>query len=317
MRFYEREVDAMKYDFSFPSVDGKHRIHGVRWIPATEIRAILQISHGMMEFIERYEEFAEYLNRFGFLVVGNDHLGHGRSVNSIEEWGYFAEKDGGAYLVQDMHQVTVCMKEEYPGVPLFLLGHSMGSFLLRRYMTCYGAEIHGAIILGTGHQSDLTLCLGRTLAGIVSDTRGPRFRSTLLTYLVFGRYNRRIQNPKSEHSWLSSVESVVEEYDKNPANTFIFTSLGFKHILDTIAFVKDEKNLVFVPKNLPVLIVSGEEDPVGGYGRDVRKVYEQYRKLGIRDLRLELIPGARHEVLNETNREETCRMLKEWMEERI
>lgn len=307
----------MQTDFSFLSSDGKTVIHGVKWVPETDVRAVLQLSHGMIEYIERYRAFAEYLNRFGFLVVGNDHLGHGQSVPGPEEWGYFAEKDGGALLVRDLHQVTERVKAEYPGVPVFLLGHSMGSFMARRYLTRYGAELQGAVIMGTGHQSDVLLSVGRVLCGFLSEVRGSHYRSPLMHQLMFGAYNRRIPSPQSKNDWLTADRSIVEEYDRTPACSFLFTVSGLKQIFDTIAYVKNETYLARVPKNLPILVIAGKEDPVGEYGRAVTKAYEQYRRLGISDVRLHLVENARHEILNEVNREETYGLLRDWLEQHM
>lgn len=307
----------MQTDFSFLSSDGKTVIHGVKWVPETGVRTILQLSHGMIEYIERYRAFAEYLNCFGFLVVGNDHLGHGQSVPGPEEWGYFAEKDGGALLVRDLHRVTERVKAEYPGVPVFLLGHSMGSFMARRYLTRYGAELQGAVIMGTGHQSDLLLSVGRVLCGFLSEVRGSHYRSPLMHRLMFGAYNRRIPSPQSKNDWLTADRSIVEEYDRTPACSFLFTVSGLKQIFDTIAYVKNETHLARIPKNLPILVIAGKEDPVGEYGRAVTKAYEQYRRLGISDVRLHLVENARHEILNEVNREETYGLLRDWLEQHI
>lgn len=305
----------MQVEFSFLSLDKKTTIHGVKWVPETSVQAVLQLSHGMIEYIERYRDFAEYLNRFGFLVVGNDHLGHGQSVTGPEDWGYFAEKDGGAFLVEDLHRVTELVKTEYPGVPVFLMGHSMGSFMARRYLTKYGAEINGAIVMGTGHQNGLLLTVGRVLCGFLAELRGSRHRSPLMHRLMFGAYNRRVPSPQSKNDWLTSDRSIVEEYDRTPACSFLFTVSGLKQIFDTIAYVKDGANVARVPKELPILVIAGKEDPVGEYGRAVTRTYEQYRKLGVADVRLHLVENARHEILNETNRQETYEVLREWLEE--
>ena len=304
-------------EFTFRSSNKHNMIHGVIWKPEGEIRAILQISHGMIEYIERYADFAEYLNKYGILVIGNDHLGHGKSVLTEEEWGYFADKNGGTFLVRDLLTVTKLIKSELPGIPVFLLGHSMGSFMARRYLINFGDYIDGAIIMGTGNPSSVSLSAGRMMTATLAKLHGGHYRSDAVNKMAFGSYNKRIANPQSPNAWLTRDEEIVKKYDSTPENTFKFTVSGFNQIFETIQYIENPKLIDKIPKNIPILLISGEEDPVGGYGKEVQKVYEALDKAGIDDLTIELVEGARHEVLNEINKEETYKYILDWIEAHI
>lgn len=300
--------------FSFLSADGKTRIHGVCWkTEAAQPKGILQITHGMVEYIERYEAFAEFMNRQGFLVVGHDHLGHGESVNSKEDWGFFVEKRGSDILVEDMHRLRRIVEKKYPQLPYFMLGHSMGSFLLRKYLCRYGANLAGAVIMGTGDQPDAVLCLGKAVCRLMAAFRGWRYRSPLLQKLAFAGNEGRFRSENQANSWLTKDAAIVKAYSENPKCTFQFTLNGFYNLFDTIWYVKRKKHLVRMPKDLPLFFVSGEEDPVGAYGAGVRRVYRLYQKLGMQDLTIRLYPSDRHEILNELDRDQVYQDLAGWI----
>lgn len=304
--------------FSFLSADGKTRIHGVCWsTEAARPKGILQITHGMVEYIERYEAFAEYMNRQGFLVVGHDHLGHGASVGSKEDWGFFAEKRGGDILVADMHRLRRIVTKKYPQLPYFMLGHSMGSFLLRKYLCRYGTNLAGAVIMGTGDQPDAVLCFGKAVCRLTAAFRGWRYRSPLLQKLAFAGNDSRFRGENQANSWLTRDTEIVKAYSENPKCTFQFTLNGFYHLFDTIWYVKRKKNLAKMPKDLPLLFVSGEDDPVGAFGAGVRRVYRAYQSLGMQDLTIRLYPSDRHEILNELDKEQVYRDIEQWIEARL
>ncbi len=285
------------------SSDGVHSLRVLSWIPEGQIKAVVQISHGMIEHMERYDEFAEFLCKEGYLVVGNDHLGHGGSVAREEELGYFAKEGKSEVLVRDLHLITRRMKEEYPGVPYILLGHSMGSFLARRYCMTYGEELDGVIILGTGTQPVPVLAFGKFVAGITKLLRGDEYRSNFIKYSAFGSYLSHIKNPKTASDWLSRDEERVKQYRADKLCRFDFTVNGYAVLFDVISFIQKGKNIQKIPKNLPILILSGEEDPVGAYGKGPRKVYQSYRKAGLK-VQLKMYPEDRHELLHELDRKE-------------
>lgn len=309
---------ANKKTGSFPSANGKNKIHTVIWEPDREQfetpKGIVQISHGMVEYIERYHELAEYLNSKGFLVVGNDHLGHGQSVLSEDDWGYFSSEHGSRMVVEDLHHLTCIMKKRYPGIPYFLLGHSMGSFMARRYLMQYGRELDGVLLLGTGNQPIAALYLGLALVHIGEKIFGERYRSKWIQKLMFGQYNKRIQNPKTANDWVTSDQEILDQYNRTPACRFIFTLNGFKVLLTTLLYIEDKRHIRNIPKDLPIFLMAGKEDPVGNYGKAVEQVYRIYKKAGIECVDMRLFDHCRHELHNEVNREEVYRCIGSWLE---
>lgn len=306
-----------KIEFYYPSSDEIHEIHAIIWEPEGDVRAIVQISHGMIEYADRYEEFAEYLTARGILVAGNDHLGHGRSVMSHEEWGFFASGDASGKVVRDLHTLSLRLKKKYPDVPYFLLGHSMGSFMARRYAMTYGKEMDGAIFVGTGNQPKPLVWTGKVMADFLSICFGERYRSKLMKRASFGMYNRHFRPTRTAYDWLSRNQENVDQYCRDEACTFLFTLNGYQTLFSTLLYIEDYKNILKLPSALPMLFLSGEDDPVGDYGKAVKKVYLIYKKCGIKDLSLKLYPEDRHEVMNEIDRKEVYTYLYRWIDKRI
>lgn len=299
--------------FGFLSADGKTQIHAVRWEPDNgEIQGILQISHGMVEYVERYEAFAEYLTEKGFLVVGNDHLGHGGSVVSQEFWGYFAPENGSDLVVEDLHQLREKIQAEYSNVPYFMLGHSMGSFLLRKYLSKHGQGLSSAIIMGTGTQTNGTVKMGKAVCKILALFHGWDYRSSFVDKLVFAGNNKRFAKEDSG-SWLTKDQEIVDAYTKEPRCSFRFTLNGFYNLLDTIHYINKPEHIDAIPKGLPLFVVSGEDDPVGNYGAGVKAAYETYVQAGIKEVTMKLYPSDRHEILNELDREKVYEDIYGWL----
>ena len=307
----------VKEEFTFKSSDGINDIHAVAWLPdkdkISSPKAVIQISHGMIEYIERYEVMAEFFTDRGFVVTGNDHLGHGRSVKNEDEWGYFAKKNGSECVVDDLHMLTTITKEEYPDIPYFLIGHSMGSFMARRYLMTYGSELDGAVILGTGNQPRVLVAATLASSKLVAALRGDHYRSKFITKLIFGAYNIRIKNPKTANDWICADENVVAKYNADPACTFLFTVNGIQVLMQTLMFIESKKNINRIPKKLPVMLASGMEDPVGNYGKAVRKVYNILSKAGMEDLTIALFEGCRHELHNEAVKENLYEEIYQWI----
>lgn len=306
-----------KKTFTFQSSNGKNTIAGMMWLPDYAPRAILQISHGMMEYIERYQDFAAFLVGHGILVVGNDHLGHGGSVEDVDGYGYFGGRDGGHFVVEDLCHLTRFIKNEYPDIPYFLLGHSMGSFMVRRYVMGYGNQIDGVIIMGTGQQNIATVRMGKILIALVRALRGDHHRSKLLDRAMFGNYDKKIVKKRTGYDWLTTDEKVVDQYAADPRCTFLFTTNGNLGLMNTILYIRKKKHICKVPKKLPMLIVAGKEDPVGGYGRDVEKYYSEMCAYGMKDIKCHIYDGMRHEILNETDRMQVYEDILNWLENRI
>ncbi|MDO4399695.1 MAG: alpha/beta fold hydrolase [Coriobacteriia bacterium] len=304
-------------DIRFASADGKNTIAGIAWLPDGEPKAVLQIAHGMQEHISRYGEFAQYLAERGFAVVGNDHLGHGRS-GAPEDLGYFGDSPSNL-VVADMHQLRKLTQAQYPGVPYFMLGHSMGSFMLRKYLALSGTGLAGAIVMGTGFTPAAATNGGLMLIKRGTKRRGGHYASDFIAKLTFGKdyapYDMTGNEP--ERSWLSHNVENVRAYYADPLCGFPFTLNGYQGLLEAVKFSCDPKNVQAIPSSLPIFLVSGELDPVGGAGKGVRKVHEMMQAAGIEDLELKLYPGMLHEILNEPDRAQVYEDLATWMEARI
>ena len=304
---------AHKEEFYFTSTSGTTKIHAVRYLPDGEIKAILQIAHGMVEYIERYEAFALFLASKGFLVTGNDHLGHGKSINSKDDWGYFAKEDGNRAILCDMYQLTQITKERYPGVPYFLLGHSMGSFYTRQYLCTFGNELQGAIIMGTGCQPLALIQTGRLLTKMISLFKGWNYRSDFINNMAFGSYNKHFQPARTTKDWLTKDTAIVDKYVADECCNFIFTLNAYYNMFTGISRLYNKKLLSDMPKELPVFFVAGEDDPVGDYGKGVRKAVTMFQEIGMKHVSLKLYPTDRHEILNETDREQVYEDLYSWL----
>ena len=307
----------MKNNFYFLSKDKETQIHCIEWVPEGEPIAILQICHGMCEYIDRYDDFAGYLCDRGFYVVGNDHLGHGESVKDDDHYGYFHPSKGNTYLLGDMEEVRKTAAKKYPGIPYFLLGHSMGSFLTRQYMTLAGSELSGVIIMGTGNQPSAMLKVGKTLSAAFAKKNTWFDRNTTMAKIAFAGYNDKIENQRTLMDWLSRDEGIVDKYVEDPWCTFRFTLNGYYNLFYSIEEAQNPRNVANMPKNLPLFIVSGDEDPVGNYVKGVVKVYAFYKNEGIEDVSIKLYEGYRHEILNEIGREIVYEDLEKWMKAHI
>ncbi|WP_300800748.1 alpha/beta fold hydrolase [uncultured Acetatifactor sp.] len=309
----------VKEEFYFDSRDGKSRIHAVRYRPEDtgQVRCVLQVVHGMAEYAERYEEFAAYLVERGFVVTGDDHLGHGKSVGQGGKQGYFCEQDPATVLVRDVHRLKKLTEELYPGVPYVLMGHSMGSFITRNYLCRYGTGISGAVIMGTGMQPKAVLDMARLVAGIQKLFCGSGHVSRLLDRLAFGGYGRGITDRRTAFDWLSRDRERVDRYIADPMCGFTFTVNGFGALFELVLRLYSPENLAAVPRELPVFMVSGDADPVGDYGKGVRRAYDSLVVAGLTDIRLKLYPGGRHELLNETNRSQVMQDICRWVEENV
>lgn len=299
-------IMAVKTEFRIKSCDGKNNLFVRQWSPENinndSIKGILQISHGMAEHIDRYDEFGSFIADNGYVVVGNEHLGHGRSVCK-EDWGYIADENPSEMMVRDLHQVTEYMRRLFPNKKIILLGHSMGSFLARRYLTIYGNELYKSIIMGTGSQPAVTLCLGLMAVNVISAFKGKRYKSDFIDKLMFGKYNDGF-GEKRGSNWITKDKERLDDYMITPECGFMFTLNGVKMILNTIKYDQKRSNIEKIPKNLPVLFVSGKDDPVGNYGKGVFRAYDEFVLSGMSDVSIKLYENDRHEVLNETDRHE-------------
>lgn len=302
----------LRKSFWYTTTD-QTEIHVTHWSNEQTPKAIIQIAHGMAEHILRYDDFANNLLSNGFHVYGSDHRGHGKTGESQGLLGYFSEADGFSKVVNDLYEVTKQIKQQYPAIPIILFGHSMGSFITRKYIQTYSNEIHSVILCGTGFFSKLTTVPAKILAR----TLPAKKESKLLNHLAFGNYNKRIDNPYNNFAWLSRDEAEVEKYTVDPFCGFIPTARFFYDLMDGLNHIHQPKNNLTIRKDLPMLIISGDADPVGNYGKGVFKVANFYEKIGIEQIKTMLIAGAMHEILNETNKLEVYQLITNWINTQI
>lgn len=277
---------------------------------------MLQIVHGIAEFVERYDEFARYLTGLGYVVVAEDHMGHGQSINGGGIRGYF---HGGWFTaVEDTYRLLQDTKAQYPNVPYVLFGHSMGSFMARTILCRYpDSGISAAIICGTGWQPAFALpALCKTLELVCS--RGDETKpNQTLQNLVFGSYNRKVEHPRTPYDWLSRDADIVDAYIAHPLCGFTASAGLLRDLVQGIHFVEQPNHLAAMRKNLPVFFIAGGDDPVGNYGKGVQKTAEAFRKAGLTDVSVRIYPLCRHEILNEINRQEIFEDISQWLDAKI
>ncbi len=296
--------------FSITSQDGRTALACYR-TECAEPRAMLQISHGMCEYFGRYTEFARWLNEAGILVFGHDHLGHGHTAKEPSELGFTAAGGGHEFLVEDVHNLSLHMKQKHPHVPLILFGHSMGSFIAREVIAKYGKTYRAAIICGTGGP-ETPAGAGKLLARIIMAFCGERHRSGLLKRIAFAGYNKKYDKAETGSEWLTRDESVVQRYLADPFCTYTFTVRAYHDLFSLVQKVSRRDWPGRLPRELPLLVISGEMDPVGGWGKGVRTVADRLQKAEL-PVTLRLYPGMRHEILNEIEHETVWKEILEWL----
>lgn len=305
----------MRQDFFYPS-KGAGMIHACRWTPEGKPRAVMQIVHGIAEFVERYEEFATYLTDLGYVVVAEDHMGHGQSINGDGIQGYF---HGGWFTaVEDTMQLMQDTMSAYPGVPYVLFGHSMGSFMARTILCKYpDSGISAAIICGTGWQPAFALpALMKILEPICKKT-GQTNPNEKLQQMVFGGYNQKVEHPRTAYDWLTRDNAIVDAYIAHPLCGFTASCGLLREMMKGIHYIEQPANLANMRKDLPVFIIAGGDDPVGSYGKGIRQTAAAFQKAGMTDVSVKIYPLCRHEILNEINREEVYADISGWLEKKL
>jgi len=288
---------------NFRSKDGTN-IFVYYWYPDgnSKVKGIVQIAHGMAETAARYERLAHALTSSGFIVYANDHRGHGKTAGCIENLGFLADKDGFEWIVKDSYQLSEIIKKEHPGLPLFMLGHSMGSFVTLRYIMHYGNEINGAILSGTGKNHIIVLSIMSMIAKCEIVFFGLKKKSYILNKLIFGYFNIRFKPSRTDFDWLNRDNEEVDKYINNPYCGTVFTAEFFYDYIKSL---------------LPIYIFSGGNDPVGNFGKGVTKVFCSLKEAGINDVSMKLYPGARHETLNEINRDDVMKDVIQWLVSKV
>lgn len=304
-------------NFTFKSDDGTE-VFVYKWTPENiEIKGIVQISHGMAETAARYGRFANILTKNGYIVYASDHRGHGKTAGDVESLGYLGDKDGFDWLVKDLYKLTKIIKDENPDLPLFLFGHSMGSFAAQRYIMLYGKELKGVILSGSNGKQGILLDIGSMIAKREIKKYGRKSPSEKLNNLVFGNYNKAFKPNRTEFDFLSRDNDEVDLYIDDPFCGTVFTTGFFYDFFVGLKVIEDKENIALVPKDLPIYIFSGDKDPVGKFGRGVINLYNRYKEHGTKDLEYKLYKDGRHEMLNETNRDEVMNDVVQWLDSHV
>jgi len=305
-------------EFTYLSSDGKNHVAAYLYTPADRVpRAVVQICHGMCDYIGRYAALTEALVAAGYAVCGNDCLGHGRTARHSDDLGFFASEDGVDTVVTDAHKLTLQIHAQFKGTPVVLLGHSMGSFVARLYALSYARDVEGIILLGTA-QNRLA-GFGRMIANRIVHTEGENYRSEKLKRFVFGPYNRRVGGDPDGCEWLTRDDEKVAAYMTDPYCNFIFTASAFSDLFDMLDRVSASSWAKKYPKSMPTLIASGACDPVGACGKGPQTVAAKLQSAGVSDVTLKLYEDARHELHNEISptRETFFEDVVTWLSERF
>jgi alpha-beta hydrolase superfamily lysophospholipase len=288
-----------------------------RWVPDGEVRAVVNLVHGVAEHAGRYARFASALNDAGIAVFAEDHRGHGETARTEEELGYFAASRGWALVLDDLHRVTLRAREEHPGVPLVLLGHSLGSYLCQQYLFTFPDDMDAVVLSGSRGPVGVLADLGAILARAERRRLGPYGRSELLDKLAFGDCRARFQPNRTDFDWLSRDEAEVDAYIADPWCGFMTTT---QYGMDLTAGLRVIRQVDRVREgarhDLPIYIFAGSDDPLGGQ-EGTTQLLAHYDAAGMTGVTHRVYPGGRHEMLNEINRDEVTADLLAWLEERV
>lgn len=310
-------MEFLTKDYSFPSVSGLCDIYAQSAAPIDygSIKGVVQISHGMAEYSNRYSRFALELCKAGYAVFISDHVGHGSSVENKEMLGFFGEENGEETFIDDLKTLTDIAKSEYPNLPFFMLGHGMGSLIARKYTAKYGYLLDGVIYSGTSGENP-ALGVGILLANTMIKQNGPMHRSEVLDTIAFGSYNRKTQK-RTECDWATRDEAEVDKFIADELCGYKYTVSGMKVLFTTLKQVTTRRWYNTIPLSMPIFLISGSKDPVGDYGKGVKEVYKNLKKTGHKNVSMKLYEDARHEILNEINRDEVYKDIIEWLDKNV
>jgi len=308
-----KRMNIDKQSFSFSAKEAA-TIHVFSWIPdADNIKGVIVLVHGMAEYANRYDEFARFLSQNHYAVYALDLRGHGYTLNNSKV-GFFSKKDGWNLILGDLHQLILLTKDNFPEIPTILFGHSMGSLLARTYAIDYGRFIDKLIIAGTACDPGLMASFGLILAKVLTFLTKAHTQSPLLTILTFAGANKSIKNRRTKYDFLSRDEDRVEKYKNDPLCGFNCSNSFYVDILTGLKYVNNDENVSEIPSSLPILMISGDDDPIGNYGKGVEKVYLQLKATGCSNVSIKLYPSARHELVNELNRAEVFQDVLNWVQ---
>ena len=310
------EVVVIHEPVTFRSNDGHSTCVGDLWYPAHGTpRGVVQLIHGMAEYIGRYTPFALELVAAGYAVCGTDHIGHGRTTPKPEERGVYDPKHGADHLIEDQHLLRQRIQRRFPDVPYVVFGHSMGSFVTRCYIQRHGAGLAACVIMGTGWQPGAILVAGKAIARVIALAKGWDYRSKFVDNMGVGGYNKKFEGTGAQTGleWLSRAEKRCTDYAADPDCGFMFSLSGYNALFSLIQECEDAKQMARVPADLPILVISGGDDPVGEFGKGPTTTADALQDAGVKDVTLELVEGARHEILGETNADEVYATLIDWI----
>lgn len=296
-------------------LDTNTEVQIYEWLPDNEqeIRAIVQIAHGMAEHADRYSSFAKYLCDNGIVVVANDHRGHGKTAGDISKLGYFADENGWDKVVDDLKAVSRYINSKYPNLPIIVFGHSMGSFLMRKYIMNPPLKISGAIICGTAGHPGILGKIGLMITKFLLIFQDKKTKSKLMDKLSFGAYNGNFKPNRTNFDWLSRDNDEVDKYINDPYCGFIFSVKAYNDLLGGLLYVNAQENINQTNNNLPIYLISGYKDPVGNNGKGIIEVYNKFKKAGVKNITMKLFDNGRHEILNEINKEEVYKHVLKWI----
>lgn len=284
------------------------------WNQVEKPKGIVQIIHGMAEHSARYETFALFLNKKGYIIYADDHRGHGHSLTEEEVFGYIGE-NGFQKIVKDEQLISELIKNKYPQLPLFIFAHSFGSFIGQEYIIQYSEKIDGMILSGSAKQNGLDVKMGRVLATFQNTVFDDKKEAKLIDQLSFGSFNKKFKDQKPTSSWLTRDAKVVDQYKKDELSGFVSPINFYYELFHTFKSLYQTKRLKKIEKDLPLLIISGDMDPVGKYGKAVQALYEQYVQLDLENVNIKLFKDARHELVNELNNQEVFSYIDDWLQQ--
>ena len=299
-------------EFSFKSATGVCRIHGCEFLPEGEVRAVVIIHHGMAEHINRYADYVKHLTDIGYAVFMHDMANHGKSNQKTELLGYFGENDGYKNLVKDLKTVYDLAKKEFPDKKIIMFGHSMGSFIVRCFDCAYPGASDASVYMGTGG-SNPAAGMGKAISNLIASIKGSTYKSKMLDKMTFGSFNKKTDK-KTSFDWLTRDSAIVQKYIDDDYCGFLFTVKGMNDLVNLNVWANSAECYNTVKKDLPILLVAGADDPVGAYSKGINEVADKMKASGHTNVTVKLFPGCRHEVLNETNRQEVYEGIDEFLD---
>jgi len=303
-------------EFRYDSCTGSNSIYARMCVPDSAPKGIVQIAHGIADHICRYDDFALFLAGNGWLVVGEDHLGHGKTIASPEEKGFFAEEDGWSCVIRDILKLQEIVRADYPDLPYIMFGHSMGSFLMRTFAIMHPDKLDGLILCGTAHQVAPVVKAGKLMAELAVKKHGARSNGKTLNDIAFGAYNNGFEG-RTGFDWVNSSYARVDEYIADPFCGFVAANGLFRDMMNGISFIIKQSNINRMNKDVPVLFIAGKDDPVGEKGKGVERAYNAFCKAGLRDIFMKIYPLMRHEILNEPYNRYPYNDVLDWLERRF